>query len=45
MKLIKFIIIFCFGISITGIAQDYNLSDKLSNPKRCLCFHDILTSP
>ncbi|MEI8271140.1 MAG: insulinase family protein [Paludibacter sp.] len=33
MKLIKFIIIFCFGISITGIAQDYNLSDKLSIDK------------
>lgn len=29
MRLIKLILIFCFGISLSGIAQEYNLSDQL----------------
>lgn len=33
MKLIKFIIIFCVVFSFSGIAQEYNLSDKLSVEK------------
>ena len=33
MRLIKLILIFCFGVFISGVAQDYNLSDQLSIDK------------
>ncbi|MDD4970275.1 MAG: insulinase family protein [Paludibacter sp.] len=33
MRLIKLILIFCFGIFISGVAQKYNLSDQLSVDK------------
>jgi len=33
MRLIKLILIFCFGIFISGVAQEYNLSNQLSVDK------------